>query len=134
MVWKVGKSVKSEKENGETCMLEGFDVVSASVGREKGGGPGSGVDVVGQLFPGAPFVKILCVLCVVVCILILRGGELVGQLLLRLSSPLCLLLLLEVGICLLHHLLVCCSLGGREMGNKRRESCCNCLQFCVCIA
>ena len=98
-----------------------------------GGGPGPGVGFVDQLFPGALFVKILCVLCVGVCILILRGGELVGQLLLRLSSQLR-LLLLEVGICLLHHLFVGCSLGGGEAGNKRRESCCNCLQFCVCIA
>ena len=38
MVWEVGKSGKSEKENGETCVLGGFGVVSASVRREKGGG------------------------------------------------------------------------------------------------
>ena len=36
VVWMVGKSGKSEKENGETCMLEGFSVMSASVGREGG--------------------------------------------------------------------------------------------------
>ena len=98
-----------------------------------GGGPSPGVGVVDQLSVGASFVKILCVLCVGVCILILRGGGLVGQLLLRLSSQLH-LFLLEVGICLLHHLFVCCSLGGGETGNKRRECCCNCLQFCAYIA
>ena len=38
VVWEVGKSGKSEKENGETCVLGGFGVVSASVRREKGGG------------------------------------------------------------------------------------------------
>ena len=31
VVWEVGKS---EKENGETCVLGGFGVVSASVRRE----------------------------------------------------------------------------------------------------
>ena len=68
VVWNVGKSEKSEKENRETFVLEGFGVVSASVWREKGEGvwwkSGPGGWCCWATFPGGLICEnFLCALC-----------------------------------------------------------------------